>query len=679
MTVLRVNNRSDYTFRAGSYTGDELRVLGFWGVEGLSQLFEFEVDLVSTDDAIDYEQIVGQPALLSIRGAHGVRHVHGIVSRFEQDRSEGRWTHYRAKMVPTIWLLSLHATCRIFQNQSIPNIIEQVLTDAGIATDRFRFSLRKTYKPRDYCVQYRESDLSFILRLMEQYGIFYFFEHDADKHILVFGDDPVTHLPIPEPANVSYRAPGTAGVSDREHVFAYRYNQEVRSTAVRLRDFNFQKPRLTLETESGRREEPQLEVYDYPGIYEASDEGSGFASTHLESLQTTKEIGSGESDCRRFVPGHRFTLAQHDRPSFDREYLILYVHHTGNQPQAMGAEAAGRGEKEVFYKNQFRCIPSEVPYRPPRTTPRPTIPGLQTAMVVGPQGEEIYTDKYGRVKVKFHWDRSEQRNEGSSCWVRVKQASAGPNWGMLFLPRVGHEVIVEFLEGDPDRPLVTGGVYNGENMPPYALPDEKTKSTIKTSSTPGGEGTNEIRFEDKKGAEQLFIQGEKNVDIRVKNDAYEWVGRDRHLIIKQDQIVQVENSRHEVIEADHIEQIGRDRHLTVKGKEAIKIGESHSFTVSGDVIEVFKANHSEATSEDYYLKAANIVIEAMSNITLKVGSSFIAIEAGGIKIGTSGQLKLDASGPLEIKSSAAADLKGSMISVSGDGVVEVKGGVVKIN
>jgi len=315
------------------------------------------------------------------------------------------------------------------------------------------------------------------------------------------------------------------------------------------------------------------------------------------------------------------------------------------------------------------------------------VQGPQTAIVVGPQGEEIYVDKYGRVKVQFHWDRTQKADENSSCWIRVSQYWAGKNWGAIHLPRIGQEVVVEFLEGDPDRPIIVGSVYNGANGTPYNLPAEKTKSTLKSQTTKGGGGFNEIRFEDKKGSEQVFIHGEKNQDVRIKNDCFEWIGHDRHLVVQHDQVERVKNNRDETVDADHKEKIGKDRHLKVEGKEAKEVVKSLSLTVKDDVIEVFKKNHSEQTSGNYYLKADNVVIEALTNITIKVGDSYIAIEASGIKIGTPGTIELESTGQTTVKataglaleSPATAEMKSPATTVKGDGTLTLKGGVVLIN
>ena len=616
MAIIRSKSEADYTFKAGSLSADKLKVVSFFGSEGISELFRFSVDLASSDKEIDFDAAVGQPTLLTIHGPKEKRYINGIVSLFEQTGKTGKLTRYRAEVVPTVWMLSRRSNCRIFQNLAVPAIIKQVLTDGGVASDQFEFSLKETYQPRDYCVQYRESDLSFISRLMEQYGLFYFFKHAADQHVMVIGDAAVVHVPIAEPATVRYRAPGTAGVSDQEHVSEYRFNREIRSGAIKLQDFDFKKPRLNMGADA-KAGDGKLEVYDYPGEYGAPDEGSALAKVRLEEVQATRQVGSGQSDCRRLIPGYRFTLDQYDRSDCNREYVVVRVSHSGNQPQTLGGEGGDGAGEDAVYQNQFECIPSDVPFRPPRTTPKPVVQGPQTAIAVGPKGEEIYTDEHGRVKVHFHWDRQSKRDEKSSCWIRVGQLWAGSGWGAMFIPRIGQEVIVEFLEGDPDQPIITGRVYNGDNLPPYQLPAEKTKSTIKSNSSKGGEGSSEICFEDKKGKEQLFIHAEKDHEIRVKHDTLEWVGNERHLIIVKDQL----------------EEVKGDKHLSVKGDHNEKIDGTMSLQTGMDLQEKVGMKHALDAGQEIHLKAGmNVVIEAGMSVTLKAGAGFIVVGPAGVTI-----------------------------------------------
>jgi type VI secretion system secreted protein VgrG len=366
--------------------------------------------------------------------------------------------------------------------------------------------------------------------------------------------------------------------------------------------------------------------------------------------------------------GYRFDLAGYPVESQNGRYVLTSVTHTAHQ------EAFESGEESDFhYENTFVCIPFSVPFRPPRMALKPVIHGAQTALVVGRKGEEIYTDEHGRVKVQFHWDRDGLFDEESSCWIRVAQPLAGKGWGGVFLPRVGHEVVVSFLEGDPDRPLVTGSVYNAAAQPPYKLPDEKTKSTLKTHSSKGGGGFNEIRFEDKKGEEQLFIHAEKDLELRIKNDRKEWVGRDEHRIVIRDKFDKIDRDAHLAVQRDLIETVTRDHHSKVKGKQSIEVTGVHSFKVTGDVAEQFSSNHSEECTGSHYLKANQIVIEAGSALTLKVGGNFVTINSAGVAIrgtmvnlnsggaalaGSPGRLNpaLDPTAPLEAVTAVAGEM-----------------------
>lgn len=381
--------------------------------------------------------------------------------------------------------------------------------------------------------------------------------------------------------------------------------------------------------------------------------------------------------------GYTFELSGHPREDQNAEYLVTGISYRFDQSQY----STGAADGEPPFQCELTAIPADRPYRPARVSAKPVIRGPQTAFVVGKSGEEIWVDKYGRIKVLFHWDRYGKADETASCWIRVSSEMAGKKWGGVALPRIGQEVVVEFLEGDPDQPLVTGRVYNETALPPYPLPDQKTISTFKSNSSKGGGGFNEIRFQDKKGEEQLFFHAERNQDIRVKKDCFEWIGANRHLVVKKDQLEKIENNRDEIVGADNKIKIGKDRHLKIVGKEAKEVGGSHSFTVKGDVIEVFKANHSEQVTSDYFLKADNIVIEGQSSITIKVGGSSIAIGPDGIAIKSSAIIKIEAgatmdlkaSAPLSMSSSAMAELKSPMTTVKGDGMLTLKGGVVMIN
>ena len=605
--------------------GLPLKVLEFTAREAVSSPFEVHLALASEDE-IAFDEVIGKEALLGIAGAEAERFFHGIVCAFGLTGARGRFSLYRAQVVPTLWLLDLSQDLRIFQNLDVPQIVSRMLDDAALTADRYAFRLQGRYQPREYCVQYRETGLAFISRLLEEEGIFYFFEHSEDKHLLVFGDSPVNYQPIAGETHLIYHA-SDALVPEGEAVTGFALSSRIVSGRYAQNDFNFEQPTVNLTTAKAGEAFKALEVYDYPGHYRDEATGKRLADIRLQQGQLSREQASGASVCPRLTPGFTFTLSDHASERLNREYLLTALTHEATQAQEI-EELAGEGETR--YTNRFECLPSSVGLRPVLKTPRPVVEGPQTAIVVGPADEEIYTDRYGRVKVQFHWDREGGRNENSSCWIRVASGMAGGSYGQIFTPRVGQEVVVDFLEGDPDRPLITGRVYNADNPPPYPLPEEKTKSTIKSGSSKGGEGFNEIRFEDKKGDEELFIHAEKDLDERIKDSRRTWVGNDDHLVVKRDRVENVERDRHLLVKQDAITEIQRDRHLKVGGKQALDVSGTCSLKVGGDVIEVIQGNHSRQVSRDVLIKGMNLVLEGMTGITLKVGGNFITLNAGGV-------------------------------------------------
>ena len=627
---MRNANEAMFRIRVEGVPDGELRVLRLRGEEGISELFRFDLELVSENPAIDFSMLVGRAAAIEIAGPIADRYVNGIVARFEQSAIGKRFTKYFAQIVPRFFKLLHREDSRIFQGTTVPDIVKQVFAAAGIPEKAYRPVLKATYPEREYCVQYQESDWAFVSRLLEEEGILYFFEHTADEHLLVLGDDPSAHTDIATEPAVLFRDP-TGFVPESEYVGTFRYAQSVRTGAYALRDYNFEKPSTNLESRDSGDLDGDLETFEYPGRYRTSEDGRRLATVRLGERQALRHVGVGHSVCRRLIPGYRFNLTEHQREDFNAPYLVTDLAHDGYEPQALEQEMP-QNETETEYTNEFRCIGASVPYRPLRSTPRPVIQGPQPAVVVGPKGEEIYTDPHGRIKVQFFWDRRGQANENSSCWVRVAQPWAGQGFGSMFLPRIGWEVLVTFLNGDPDQPVIVGSLYNASQTPPYLLPDQKTVSALKSASTPGAGGFNEIRFEDKQGAEQLFIHAQKNMDARIGEDRYELVGRDAHVVVKQDHVTNVQHERHTKVVADDITEVGKDLHLNVKGKQALEITGSSSLTVTGDVIEVFKANHSEQVTQSYYVKAMGVVIEAMTGITLKCGGSNIVIDASGVTV-----------------------------------------------
>jgi type VI secretion system secreted protein VgrG len=710
-----------------------LRVARFAGQEGLSELFHFELILMSEEGALSFNDVIAQPALMTMRADDDhPRLVHGIVSRFEQGDMGKRLTAYRLTLVPKAWKLQHRFDCRIFQELTAPEIIEQVLSHAGLSADAdFRLSLQGTYATREYCVQYRESDFAFISRLMEEEGIYYFFEHHEDKHVMVLGDKTAAHPPIEGDSSVVFRPP-LGALKQGEHIFRFHYAEEVRTGKITLRDYDFKKPSLLLESGAEGSAFSELEAYDYPGDYQEPSGGDGLARIRLEERQALQKTGDGESGCARLLSGHRFTLIEHNRETFNREYLVTHVDHEGLEPTLMDHEA----EDATRYDNRFRCIPADVPFRPPMITPRPTIKGIQTAIVVGPQGEEIYTDAFGRVKVQFHWDRLGKKDDKSSCFLRVSQVWAGESWGSMHVPRVKQEVLVDFLEGDPDRPLIVGRVYHGTNVPPYALPANKTRSTIKSSSTPGGEGWNELRFEDKKGSEEIYLHGQKDWTISIENDKNQQVGHDetrkvvnnrtlevgvdqaekigknetlsvgndRSKSVGNDEAESIKNDRSIEVGHDHTESIGNNLSLsvgkvkteevgedsseTVGKKRELKVGSTYSIEVSSDMSTKVSASQTEEIELDKTVKvgskitiqcgAAKVVIDKSGSITIE-GKTLsvkcdgpVSVSAPKVEVSSSGEVKVTASGKVEVKGSGPMSLEAS-------GPVKVKGANVGIN
>jgi type VI secretion system secreted protein VgrG len=618
---------------------DVLLLISMSGTEELGRLFEYNLDLASENKQIKAEDIVGKNVTIRLDlGAGRTRYFNGLVRCFTQLTTVGHLARYEAIVVPWMWLLSRTADCRIFQEKTVPEIIKKIFRDRGF-TD-FEDGLTGSYRKWEYCVQYRETDFSFVSRLMEQEGIYYFFKHENGKHALVLADSYSAHEPYPEFGKLKYHS-ADKGTAAEESISDWVVETHLQPGSYALQDFDFTNTKKDLKARAiikRKHAHASFEIYDYPGEYTETGDGEQYARKRIEELQAQYEVATAKSDSRGVCMGFTFSLTNHPRGDQNREHLIISANFTiqGDEIFTAGGQAS-----ECIYSCSFTTIDSSQPFRSPRTTAKPSISGPQTAIVVGPSGEEIHTDKYGRVKVKFHWDRYSKADENSSCWIRVAQVWAGKSWGAIYIPRIGQEVIVEFIEGDPDRPIITGRVYNAQAKPPYDLPGNKTMSTLKSNSSKGGDGFNEIRFEDLKGEEQIYIHAEKNLDVRVKNDRFETVEGDRHLVVENEKFEQVKSHRNEFVEQNHLEEIGQDRNLTVKGKEAKEVDKSLSLTVKGDVIEVFKAEHSEQTTKDYYLKAQNVIIEGMQNITLSVGTSYIAIESDSIEIQTAaGQIKI---------------------------------------
>ena len=644
--------------------------------EELGRLFQIEAELSSEDGEIDFDKVVGHNVTVRLEvGQKATRYFNGFVSRFVQVANEGGYAHYRATIVPWLWLLTRTSDCRIFQDKSIPEIIEAVFQAQGFSD--YQIKLSGSYPTREFCVQYRETDFNFVSRLMEQEGIYYFFVHENGKHTLVLCDSISAHKPFEGYEEVTFQVL-ERGATGREAVTEWTAEKEVQPVACALKDFNFKKPRTPLlvsKDVTRQHGEARYEIYDYPGAYEDDTDGERLAQVRLEEAQTQHEVFRGQASARGLAAGCTFQLKGHPRGDREKEYLITSVSLQADAGEF--ATGAGGRQGAEFFSCTFTALDKAQQFRPARLTPKPLIQGPQTAMVVGPSSEEIHTDEHARVKVQFHWDRYGKGDENSSCWVRVSQVWAGKKWGAVFIPRIGNEVIVEFLEGDPDRPIITGRVYNEECKPPADLPAAKTASAFKSLSTKGG-GFNEISFDDTKGEEKMFLHSQHNLDMRTGNDRCDTISNDYHVKVASNCLESVGANCSLTIGGQYKISTGSDLNLTVGGKSAASIAGSDSRKVGGAVIEKNGADRSMSVAGTLLVTAPTIILKGASHITLDGGGSHVVIEAGGIKISTGGDVEINGVN-VKATANAAAKLMGATVDVNGSGPVSVMGAIVKVN
>jgi type VI secretion system secreted protein VgrG len=587
--------------------------------EELSRLSEFEIDLLSEKGDIAPNKILGKNVTVKLElHDDSVRHFNGYVTRFQQIGIHGRYHAYHATVRPWLWFLTRTADCRIFQEKTVPEIIKQVFGDHSVAD--VKDELTYTYRKRNYCVQYRETDFNFVSRLMEEEGIYYFLTHAEGRHTLVLADAYSAHAPAPGYETLQYVDSERLVRPEQEYISQWNHACEIQPGKYEIDDYDFERPSVELAVRSKAAREHELadyEIYDYPGAYLQTADGDQYVGARIDELQAQFEIARGQSNARGLAPGRLFKLTGQPRADQNREYLIFAASYNMTFNEYETGEAPG-----ATCTCEFSALNSKQQFRPRRLTPQPRVQGPQTAVVVGPAGDEIYTDKYGRVKVQFHWDRYGKKNENSSCWVRASHPWAGKNWGMIAIPRIGQEVIVDFLEGDPDQPIITGRVYNAEQMPPYALPANMTQTGILSRSSKGGSGANanELRFEDKKGSEQVYLHAEKNQDISVENDETHTVGHDRTKTIDHDETTHVKHDRTETVDNNEKITIGVDRTESVGNNEKIAIGVNRSETVGSNETIAIGANRSETVG-------ANETIVIAANRTITVGANETATVA----------------------------------------------------
>ena len=629
-------NKTHFTLSLEGVEHD-FKVLEFQGREAISQPYRFDLELVSERPDLDLQSLLHCPAFLAF--APDGSGVHGLVHQAAQGESGKRLTRYRLTLVPQLAYLAHRTNQRVFQHLTVPQIVAQVLEEHGIQADAYRFGLGPVvYPPREYCVQYDETDLHFIQRLCEEEGIHYHFQHAASGHVLVFGDDQTV---FPKLTATAYQQ-DSGLVADQPVIKRFGLRLETRTSRVTRRDYDFEKPRLTMEAAFHSDFQPDLEDYDYPGRFTERARGKHLSQRALERHRHDYELAEGESDQPKLVSGHFLPLTEHPRSDWNQLWLLTEVLHEGKQPQVLEESVTSHvdsGDGFVQgYRNRFSATPWAIPFRPALRHPKPKVLGSQTAVVTGPAGEEIHCDEYGRVRVQFHWDREGQADDKTSCWLRVSSSWAGDRYGGIAIPRVGMEVLVTFLEGDPDQPLVTGCLYHKEHQVPYDLPANKTRTVFKTLSSPGGGGYNELRIEDRKGAEQIYIHAQRDWDENIEHDQKIRVGHERHDTVEANSYSELKAEEHLIVAGDRKVEIKPDDHLTVGQTQHIKLG---------------TAQLTRAGREVHLKAGQKMVIEAGVELTLKAGGSFIKLNPGGITV----------SGPLARINAGGAPGKGSGIKI----------------
>ena len=583
--------------------GEALWFRQMTGTEALSSLFELDVIFHSKNAGLSAKAMLGKDVTLKVEteGGKSTRFFNGICTRFGAGGREGEFLVYTAKLRPWLWLASRRSDCKIFQFKKVPDIISEVLGKYGFALSN---KLKKSYREWDYCVQYQETDLNFVMRMMEHEGIYFYFEHAQGSHTLVLVDDISCHSPLPGKPNIKYFGTDAAGVASEEHFNSWQVFEEVNSGEYITDDYDFEKPRADLKTRRKQRmghTHDAWERYMWPGGYIEFGDGEVYSGVRLESLESEHERTEGQTTVRTMAAGYLFNLERCPRADQNREYLSVASTYFFRDNPRMSTGGGGAGDADWYIR--VVAQPTSVPYRPQQVTPKPLTSGPQTAVVVGPAGEEIYTDKYGRVKVQFFWDRYGKKDQNSSCWIRVSHPWAGEKWGFIHIPRIGQEVIVDFIGGDPDCPMITGQVYNADQMPPYGLPDNKTASGLKSRSSKGGGDTdfNEIRMEDLKGKEQLYIHAQRNFDTVVELNESRIVGKDRDTRIKENDSRFVEQNDRHVINQNQTNQINvnqnttvnQNQNTTVGGAQTVAVGASRSLTVGAALHDSIGASHQQ--------------------------------------------------------------------------------------
>ncbi|CAB3966415.1 MULTISPECIES: type VI secretion system tip protein TssI/VgrG [Burkholderia] len=592
-------------FTLDSPHGDDLKFHTLDGSDELGRLFEFRIEALADSHSLSLKDMLGKPVTVRIEQQDlSTRYLNGIVARASlSGRRAERHYGYELIVRPWLWLATRRSDCRIFQNKTVPEIVQEVLSTYGFPIENH---LAESYVPRDYCVQYNETDAAFVSRLMEFEGIYFWFRHAEDTHTLMLGDAMSSHTVLPGYETIPYIARDRTAIADEEHIDGWLPAQEVSVGRHQTTDYDYTKPRADLSSQKvdpRGHDHDSFASFEWPGGYRDDAPGAHYSRVRLEEQQAEHERASADTDVRGVAPGYLFTLEHCPRADQNREYLIVRCQYRFQE----NAYASDQGAEAVVHQTMMLVQPSSLPYRSPRDTPRPRTNGPQTATVVGPPGEEIWTDQYGRVKLQFRWDRYGQSNQDSSCWVRVSSPWAGGGFGGVQIPRVGDEVVVDFLNGDPDEPIVTGRVYNGEKMPPWGLPGSATQSGLLSRSSPGGttDHANAFRFEDKKGAEQLWMHAERNFDAETEADHTLSVGNNHTHTVGNDETMQVKNNRQRSvgqnetvnIGQNRVAQIGANETHGVVGNRTRTVGQNETVTIAANRDATIGGGHTETVAK----------------------------------------------------------------------------------
>ncbi len=672
-------------------------------VEGLSMLTETDIQFVSPDHDLKLDDVVGQKMSLEVEDEEeAARHWHGHCISCAYEGKFGSQALFRAEVRPWFWFLTLHTDCRIFQEKSALDVIKEVFGDRGFSD--FQDKTSGTFLAREFLVQYRETDYEFVCRLMEEEGMYFFFTHDNSKETLVIADGSGSHSALKNAANIDFHFREKDFKRDADHIYEWKSSERVNTGKVTLTEYDFTKPTTDLKAVTsiakGIHSHKEIEVYDYPGIHVTADDGKTRTRVRAEAFAAAYKRTWGKCNVRTMAAGGTFTLKEHPRSDLNKEYLVISAKHklqietdedkenvTGNQDGSDDSQNNPDSDKKDSYESEFSVQLKAEPYRAPLTTAKPIIPGLQTAEVTGPSGEEIYTDKYGRIKVQFHWDRVGEKDENTTCFIRVSQSMSGQSWGAFQIPRIGQEVVVQFEEGNPDRPIVTGMLYHETKKHPFEFPTNMTQHGMKSNSTKGGGGFHELVFEDKKDEEFVRFQSEKDYMAIIKNNAEISIGFEKTDPGDLTQKIYA-NKTEEIETGDHT--------FTIKaGSEINTIETDRTSTINNDETVTIANNKTDDIGTDYKINVgSNLEIEAGTSIKLTVGSSVIEITSDEISITSSaisltadGTIDLDAGGAATYKAGGSLDMEGAKFAlkaggtgeVSSSAVLTVKGSVVKIN